>query len=302
MRAGALISAVAHTILLTLLLLGTAKPYDTAPPETVTVDLVPSEQAPPAPEKTEPQKSEPAKPEPAKPELTLSLPSFVPSPNNNDASAPSAPASAPAKAPPQPAAQRKAATPPPSPPAAPQRTASAPQASTPRASAPPAAAPPASAPAAAPAQVPPPTASAEDKPGIFDPAAIPMLMSMTPPPPATPAGTIGFDAAADTAANLSAEQIAAFKSHLGKCLKLPAGVDAGRNLKIVMRIFLKRDGALATDPMLVSGPALREGPLMMQAAVQALKQCQPYNFLPAEKYDEWKMLDVTLTPRDMAGG
>ena len=40
---------------------------------------------------------------------------------------------------------------------------------------------------------------------------------------------------------------------------------------------------------------------LVQAATQAFKACQPYA-LPAEKYNEWKTLDITLSPRDMAGG
>jgi hypothetical protein len=40
----------------------------------------------------------------------------------------------------------------------------------------------------------------------------------------------------------------------------------------------------------------------MQTAIRALKECQPYGFLPADKYGEWKILDLSFTPRDMAGG
>jgi hypothetical protein len=105
----------------------------------------------------------------------------------------------------------------------------------------------------------------------------------------------------DVAAALSRQEVTDFKAHLKKCLKLPAGVDAARDLRVVMRVFLKPDGALASDPMLVAAPAAREGPAMVQAAMQAFKACQPYSF-PAEKYNDWKVLDISLSPRDMAGG
>jgi hypothetical protein len=39
----------------------------------------------------------------------------------------------------------------------------------------------------------------------------------------------------------------------------------------------------------------------MQAAKQALEACQPYAMLPADKYDEWKVLDLDFTPQDFAG-
>jgi hypothetical protein len=30
--------------------------------------------------------------------------------------------------------------------------------------------------------------------------------------------------------------------------------------------------------------------------MRALRQCQPYGFLPAAKYDEWKVLDLAFSP------
>ncbi len=69
-----------------------------------------------------------------------------------------------------------------------------------------------------------------------------------------------------------------------------------------MRVYLKRDGVLAADPTLIEASASRDGPLIMQTAIRALKDCQPYAFLPAAKYKEWKVLDLSFSPRDMAGG
>ena len=112
---------------------------------------------------------------------------------------------------------------------------------------------------------------------------------------------IEYDSLSDVAASLSREEVVTFKAHLKKCLTLPAGVDAARELKVVMRVFLRPDGGLAAEPMLVAAPAAREGPAMVQAATKAFKACQPYA-LPPEKYNEWKTLDITLSPRDMAGG
>ena len=59
---------------------------------------------------------------------------------------------------------------------------------------------------------------------------------------------------------------------------------------------------LAGDPVLIEASASRDGPVVMQAAMRALKDCQPFAFLPADKYGEWKVLDLSFTPRDMAGG
>ncbi|MCZ7656493.1 MAG: hypothetical protein M5U07_00910 [Xanthobacteraceae bacterium] len=70
----------------------------------------------------------------------------------------------------------------------------------------------------------------------------------------------------------------------------------------MLRVFLKRDGALASEPQLVEASASRAGPPLVAAATRALRECQPFAFLPADRYDEWKILDIGFTPREMAGG
>ncbi|MEA2929357.1 MAG: hypothetical protein QOG38_1785 [Hyphomicrobiales bacterium] len=292
MRAGALISAIAHAGVVAWVLLGTPKPFDVASGEPVAVDLVPSEQAPPevpkAPEKPDTPKP---KPEAETPPLlipprpttvTQSTQTALASPPHAEAATPARPLAS--KARPQASPAPRSALPPQPPAEQPQRNAAVPPS--------PAAAP--ASPAAAP-----PSAPTEAQ-SIFDPASIPKLADIA-PQPAAPTPVAGFDALADVAAALSRQEVTDFKAHLKKCLKLPAGVDAARDLRVVMRVFLKPDGALASDPMLVAAPAAREGPAMVQAAMQAFKACQPYSF-PAEKYNDWKVLDISLSPRDMAGG
>jgi hypothetical protein len=112
----------------------------------------------------------------------------------------------------------------------------------------------------------------------------------------------GFDAEATTTANLSGDDKAAFKAHLKTCWKLPEGMTPAQTTRVVLRVFLKTDGRLAGEPLLIEASASREGPVMLKAAIRTLKECQPYAFLPAEKYREWKVLDLSFSPRDMAGG
>jgi hypothetical protein len=40
----------------------------------------------------------------------------------------------------------------------------------------------------------------------------------------------------------------------------------------------------------------------MQSAMAALTACQPYSMLPRDKYDEWKVLDLSFTPQNLVGG
>jgi hypothetical protein len=268
MRAGPIISALAHAGVLAWVLLGTPKPFETASGEPISVDLVTPDEVPP---------ETPKPPEPPKPQQAETPPLLIPprpttvTQSTQTALASPPQAQAPAPQPPAQPPQRGAPTPAT---AAPQRSAAAP-----------------------PNPSPPPQEPAA--PSIFDPASIPKLLDIAPPPPAAAAPE--YDALADVAASLSREQVTAFKAHLKKCLKLPAGVDAARELRVVMRVFLTPNGALAADPMLVAAPAAQEGPALVRAATQAFKACQPYA-LPAEKYNEWKTLDITLSPRDMAGG
>jgi len=137
----------------------------------------------------------------------------------------------------------------------------------------------------------------------FDPATLADIFRGSPVAPAQAipdAAASGFDAPADQIADLPQGDVAAFKAHLKKCLTLPAGVTAAEKLRVVFRIGLKRDGALSAPPTLVEAPASPNGPAMVRSVMQALRQCQPYGFLPVEKYNEWKMLDLSVTPSDMA--
>ncbi len=111
-----------------------------------------------------------------------------------------------------------------------------------------------------------------------------------------------FDAAAMSTAKVETSDIAKFRDHLKTCSILPAGVAPTDNVRIVIRAAFIPDGNLRTAPILIEASASSKGPLLMQAAVKALQECQPYAALPADKYDEWKVLDLSFTPRDFKNG
>lgn len=146
-------------------------------------------------------------------------------------------------------------------------------------------------------QVPSPAAPPQppQQPSVFDPANIPALLNLPNSPDK------GFDAEAMVAANLSDEDRLALKAQIKKCWKLPAGVSAAQTTRVVLRVNLRRDGSLAADPLLIEASASRDGPVLLQTAVRALKECQPYGFLPADRYREWRLLDLSFSARDMAG-
>jgi hypothetical protein len=75
------------------------------------------------------------------------------------------------------------------------------------------------------------------------------------------------------------------------------------NVRAVLRISLKPDGTLAAppQPIRIEGVSRGGGDLYL-SIVAALRKCQPYNMLPADKYNEWKVFDLTFTPESFGGG
>src|SRR5262249_44512693 len=111
-----------------------------------------------------------------------------------------------------------------------------------------------------------------------------------------------FDAAAETKARLTPEEIAAFQTHLQKCGHPPASMAGAQKLRASLRIALTPEGALAGEPLLIRASASAQGPRLVETATRALQECQPFSFLPADKYQEWKLLDLSFSPRGLAGG
>jgi hypothetical protein len=119
-----------------------------------------------------------------------------------------------------------------------------------------------------------------------------------------PARTGGddFDTMAFTAAKVPADDVAKFREHLKTCSVLPASIAPTDKVTIRLRARFLTDGTLASAPLLIEASASAKGPLLMQAAIEALRACQPYAALPADKYNEWKVLDLSFTPQDFKGG
>ncbi|MBR1128251.1 hypothetical protein [Bradyrhizobium iriomotense] len=110
----------------------------------------------------------------------------------------------------------------------------------------------------------------------------------------------GGDAKDSIAAKLPAEVIAALRRHLRSCAKLPAGVEPTDNVHIKLRAVFATDGTLAREPILMAAPPSAKGVAIVRSATAALQACQPYKMLPADKYEEWRVLDLPFSPRDFA--
>jgi hypothetical protein len=106
----------------------------------------------------------------------------------------------------------------------------------------------------------------------------------------------GGDAA--TKADVGVDMVTAFRAHIKQCSKLPSSLAPSDDLFIKLRILMTRDGRLAAEPMVKEGTASLKAVDLKDSAVAALSACQPYTMLPPEKYNEWKVIDLTFTPRD----
>jgi hypothetical protein len=100
--------------------------------------------------------------------------------------------------------------------------------------------------------------------------------------------------------NLASSLVDALRRHLKTCSKLPAALSPSDNVAVKLRVQLAPDGRLAADPALIEGTASMKGVQLMQGAVAALTACQPYAMLPADRYGEWKVLDLSFTPHDFS--
>ncbi|MEP6841121.1 MAG: hypothetical protein ABJA75_23935 [Bradyrhizobium sp.] len=281
-------SAIAHLSLLGLLLLfSDVHPFGAVTAEPMPVDIVAVQDIPEAPE---PEK----KPEPVA--MPTPLPDFTlldkPAPPPAPPPAASQPAaSQPAAKPPAAARQQKQAALMP-PPSAPQAAAAQPQ--------PPAASPP-QAQTSAPAYKPP-----EPDITLKYQVLLGLPPDLSPMPPAVPAaardkGGDNFDAPATESADVASSVITAFRRHLRTCSKLPATLTGTDDVRVKLRVLMTQDGRLAGDPILIEASASMKGPLLMQGAISALRACQPYAMLPADRYGEWKVLDLSFTPQDFGG-
>jgi hypothetical protein len=293
MRSGVIISAVCHVaaVLLAVLFTG-VDPFESVATEAIAVEIISPSDVPPDQPQSDTSEPGPAKESAAQfnPQFDLALTPQPPTPPS-----PTKPV------PPRQKKQQQSARQPNSSTATAQPATSQP--ATPRPATKPSTAAP-SAPLGMPVQIPLPGAQEPDTP--IERAApketnVADLFGM---PLALPDGRLGggFDTPAHETAKIDRSNVDAFRAHLKTCTTLPAEVSATERISLVLRVNLKADGTLAGAPALIEGSASAKGPALLQSLLSGLQKCQPYNMLPADKYREWKSLDVRFTPEDMGQG
>jgi outer membrane biosynthesis protein TonB len=163
----------------------------------------------------------------------------------------------------------------------------------------------------------PPVAKAPEKPAPtrpvaqqeqkFDSEKIAALLNKAEPAPAArpqapaaPAASLGT--ATGRSARLTASEIDALRSRLAECWNIPAGARDADKLVVRVRFNLNPDGSLNGAPALVEATPGPYSQVAVEAAMRAIRQCQPYAMLPAEKFETWRDITINFDPREMFGG
>jgi hypothetical protein len=295
MRSGVIISAVGHVAVVLLAVLFTGvNPFESVATEAIAVEIVSPSEVPPDQPQGDTSEAGPANKSASEfnPQFDLALTPQPPTP-------PSPPPTKPT--PPRQKEQQQSAR-------QPNASSGAQQPATPPSATPqPAAKPSAAAPSAQPGmpvQMPPPATQEPDQAIDRETPKETNVADLFGMPLALPDGRLGggFDTPAQETAKIDRSNVDAFRAHLRSCTMLPAGVSATERIALVLRVNLKPDGMLVGQPTLIEGSASAKGPALLQSLLSGLQRCQPYNMLPADKYREWKSLDVRFTPGDMGQG
>lgn len=98
---------------------------------------------------------------------------------------------------------------------------------------------------------------------------------------------------------LAADLVDALRRRIESCWLLPAGVRDAQSLQIRLQFQLGIDGMLTGYPQLLNSNPHPAFEAAARSAQTAVKQCEPYNFLPVEKYDLWQDIILTFDPSRM---
>ena len=99
---------------------------------------------------------------------------------------------------------------------------------------------------------------------------------------------------------LSQSEVDALRAAMYKCWRIPADALNPESLIIPVEVKLHRDGHVASvqlkNPAVIHGSSNLFMPIAADNALRAVSKCAPYDFLPANRYDNWKQMTLTFRP------
>lgn len=124
-----------------------------------------------------------------------------------------------------------------------------------------------------------------------------LLLDKTPDTPVTSATA---DAEVE---KMTLSEIDRFRAQMVRCWSFPAGARQGENLAVIVSLSLAPTGMVSEGPVVLNRSRLND-PFYRAAAesvLRAIRRCQPYQ-MPAEKYEQWRNLELNFDPQQMLGG
>lgn len=96
---------------------------------------------------------------------------------------------------------------------------------------------------------------------------------------------------------LTANEAAALKSRMYQCWNMMAAAKDPESLTVRVHIKLRADGHVNSVKIVDGGSSNNPFlPVARSNAVNAVRDCAPYGFLPAEKYEAWRDMILTFKP------
>ncbi|MGV6801096.1 MAG: hypothetical protein ACWA5L_04160 [bacterium] len=107
---------------------------------------------------------------------------------------------------------------------------------------------------------------------------------------------------------LSASHRALLLAHMVPCWNTQAFIGAPEPERLQVKILFKlnRDGSLIGQPQVLNKARIRASgngywQIAERESLNAVRSCAPYNFLPQNRYDDWKEIEMNFNPAQMAG-
>jgi outer membrane biosynthesis protein TonB len=144
----------------------------------------------------------------------------------------------------------------------------------------------------------------QKQPPKFDASKIAALLDKRDPTRSAAAGTElnstpSLGLSTGNAAKLTASEIDALRNRLMALWNPPVGLQQAESYQVTIRIRFKRDGTLATGPMVLTSGSGPRFEAMRDSAVRAVFVGQPYTMLKPEHYEIWKEIDFTFDTTQM---
>ena len=95
---------------------------------------------------------------------------------------------------------------------------------------------------------------------------------------------------------MTLDETSALQSAMYKCWSIPAAAPNPELLIVPVKVKLFPDGYVETVTLGHFKQLNNFHKLAADAAIRAVNKCQPYDFLPAEKYSQWKDMTLNFRP------